>query len=157
MNTKMNGKLITLNTVTGQMTKWLKELPDIGIAHKQDEYELQVAFRSWLAYLEKVKDAVSSDYESLWEKINMEEDTKLTKQEQIILDRDIAYKDYVRTNPKQTLSQMMKISAALASTGAYKKLEDGEITLNTHEIAGLSGCLHYQVYDEACRSVGDTI
>ena len=65
----MNGELIKLNAVTGQMTKWLKELPDIGIAHKRDEYELQVAFRSWLAYLEKVKDAVRGDDESLWENI----------------------------------------------------------------------------------------
>ena len=87
----------------------------------------------------------------------MKEDTKLTKQEQIALDRDMAYSDYVRTKPKQTLCQMMELAAAIASTGKYQALEHGEITLDTREIAGLSGCLHYQVYTEACCVTGGKI
>ena len=43
------------------MTEWLKELSDIGITHKQDEYELRVAFRSWIARLEQMKDEVRGD------------------------------------------------------------------------------------------------
>ena len=43
------------------MKAWLEELPDIGITAKRDEYELQVAFRSWIAYLEQIKDVVGGD------------------------------------------------------------------------------------------------
>jgi len=57
----MNRQLLTLHGLTKHMTEWLKELSDIGITHKQDEYELRVAFRSWIARLEQMKDEVRGD------------------------------------------------------------------------------------------------
>ena len=89
----------------------------------------------------------------------MKEDTKLTTQEQMRLDRAIQYNDYCRSNPQQTIDHMMELAAALASTGKYNHIDstDMEYKLDTVEIAGLSGCLHYAVYQEARCVVGDTI
>jgi len=87
----------------------------------------------------------------------MKEETKITKQEQMRLDQEMKYEYYVRAKPKQTLDHMMKLAAALASTGAYQKVEDGEVVLDSREIAGLSGCLHYEVCQEALRVSGDII
>jgi len=86
----------------------------------------------------------------------MKEETKLTKQEQIRLDRQIAYDDYCRSNPQQTIDHMMELAAALASTGKYKYLDatEMEYKLDIYEIAGLSGRLHYEVYQEARCVVG---
>ena len=79
----------------------------------------------------------------------MKEETKLTEQEQIRLDEQRKYDYYVRAKPKQTLDDMIKLAAALATTGAYQKVEHGEVVLDSREIAGLSGCLHYEVWQEA--------
>jgi hypothetical protein len=57
----MNRELLILHGLTKDMKAWLEELPDIGITAKRDEYELQVAFRSWIAYLEQIKDVVGGD------------------------------------------------------------------------------------------------
>ncbi len=89
----------------------------------------------------------------------MKEETTLTKQEQMRLDREIEYNDYCRSNFQHTIDHMMELAAALASTGKYKRIDptDMECKLDTVEIAGLSGCLHYQVYQEARCVVPETI
>ena len=64
----MNRELLILHGLTKDMKAWLEELPDIGITAKRDEYELQVAFRSWIAYLEQIKDVVRGDDAPLFPK-----------------------------------------------------------------------------------------